>query len=942
MKQILTICLLIFFASKVFAQVIYVSTTDDELFRLDINNCTYEFVVEVQAQVFDISFHPNGNLYGIRGNGNFYQIDTLTGSITFIHDFNGQNFNSLTIASDGLVYTTGGSGELWSYDISTDTEIYHGDFGYEATGDLTFFEGNLYAAISNDRIALIDIDNPSNSSVIIDENVPGNIFGIVSYAEGCNDVRSYALTNNNSQIYEIDFENNSLNYVCQLNIEAGGGASTFEFFASSPIVVQDSTAINPSCGLNDGSIQIDADGGIGQIVYSIDGVNFQTSGSFDNLSAGNYTIVINDSNGCDEIVDVNLTTVNSPVITNILPVNIVCGNANGSLTILANGGTGALQYSIDGTNFQASNFFDNLPIGNYTVTVIDEDNCNASGNVEIMSADAPMITDVAFVNTTCGNSNGSLTILANGGTGVLQYSIDGANFQVSNVFDNLPTGNYTVTVIDDNNCIATNSAEIISADAPMITDVAFVNATCDNANGSLTILADGGTGALEFSIDGTNFQTSNIFENLSVGDYPITVMDANGCSDDQLAEIQSIGNPIIMLVQQSLTTCNQSNGIVEIQGSEGIPPYEFSIDGINFQATGIFENLLAGDYVLFVQDAEGCIASLEVEVEAEEPPSIANIDITQTSCGEDNGTISITVMGGNNVQYSMDGLNFQSSSNFENLSAGNYEVVIQDANDCQATQMITIESSELPLAQTIEAMPTSCGEPNGSIIIESTGGSLEFSINRIDYQQETSFLNLTSGDYTISIRDDNNCITTNDISIASSSELIINSIESDASVCGESDGGLRIDATGGTGLIQTALNGSSFRPNVVYEGLSPGLYDIQMMDELNCLVDTSFIIPQEDCPVYIPNAFSPNGDGTNDLFKIYPHPDFTGEFKVFKIFDRWGATLFEAQNFNPAAIGWDGTHKGAPVGLGVYVYFVEYVSGNGNAQLLEGDITLLK
>ena len=153
---------------------------------------------------------------------------------------------------------------------------------------------------------------------------------------------------------------------------------------------------------------------------------------------------------------------------------------------------------------------------------------------------------------------------------------------------------------------------------------------------------------------------------------------------------------------------------------------------------------------------------------------------------------------------------------------------------------------------------------------------------------------------------------------------------------------MRIEVDGGTGIIQVALNGGTFKSSFSFESLSSGEYDIQVIDEVECLVDTSFVITQEECPIYIPNAFSPNNDGFNDLFKIYPHPDFKGEFKLIKVFDRWGSCLFEAVNFNPTEVEWDGKYMGDDLGTGVYVFVIEYVTLNGTTKILKGDITIIK
>lgn len=720
MNAKLPLLLSLFFCYSISAQVIYISSSDYDLYKLDINNCAYDFVVEVNDEPYDISFHPNGKLYGISGDGNFYEIDTLSGNTNFIHDFDGQSFNSLTTAGNGLVYTIGDNGELWTYNLITGTDLFLGDIGYDATGDLTFYQGNLYAAVTNDRIVLIDIDNPGNSSVSIDENISGKIFGIVSYAEDCSNVDCYAISNGNSDIYQIDFQNSSLNFVCGLDLEVYGGASTFEFFASAPIVIDDLSQSDPSCGLVNGEISIQASGGTGQITYSIDGINFQTSGLFEDLPEGDYELIISDANECTTTEEIDLSASNSL-----------------------------------------------------------------------------LISDISV------NSN-----------------------------------------------------------------------SCDNTNWSIVVSAGSGSGQLLYSIDGQNFQSSNVFENLSDGNYTVTVSDNSGCSNSESVEIEPGEMLQINLLQELPGTCGENNALLELEGLGGISPYQYSMDGMNFQGSGLFSNLSPGNYTLTLQDSQNCTETIQVEIEGQAAPTIIDVENIPTSCGGDNGAILINASGGNSLEYSIDGINFQSSNNFENLSSGDYTVFVQDDFSCQDLQIISIESSGFSLEESIEVLPSLCGESNGSISINAIEGSFDFSINGEGFQEENGFVEQAS----------------------------------------------------------TSSIGN----------LPPGMYNIQLTNEAACSQDTMIILSQEECPINIPNAFTPNEDGLNDRFNILSHPDFAGEFLSFSIFDRWGRKVYENKNFDSQDSGWDGTFKGTDCEIGVYIFYFEYISETGERKLVSGNVSLIK
>jgi len=395
-------------------------------------------------------------------------------------------------------------------------------------------------------------------------------------------------------------------------------------------------------------------------------------------------------------------------------------------------------------------------------------------------------------------------------------------------------------------------------------------------------------------------------------------------------------------IQLNPPFCGLDNGSISILESGGSPPYEYSIDGINFQESENFTNLAKGLYTIAIRDSKGCTDTTQLEISPENPPSITDIDITQTSCGEDNGAILIKVTGGTDLEYSIDELSFQDSGSFENLSPGSYTIIVRGSNNCQDTQLIILEPSEFPIVQPVEGIPTSCGKPNGSIRIEVNDENFEFSINDIDYQIDNVFSNLDSGNYTVLVKDENGCISKNEVEVESSPKLVISSVESISTNCGEVNGGLLIDVEGSTGLIQTTLNGDVFQSKFSFDNLSSGEYDIQIIDEANCLIDTLLVINQKECPINIPSAFSPNNDGFNDLFKIYPHPNFTGEFKSFKVFDRWGTLLYETQNFNPFNVGWNGTYNEKELDIGVYVYSVEYISDTGDFKIIKGNVTIIR
>jgi uncharacterized protein (DUF2141 family) len=340
-----------------------------------------------------------------------------------------------------------------------------------------------------------------------------------------------------------------------------------------PALALNLNATTSTCSNSNGSIDITANGGTGTIQFSIDnGASYQAGNIFNNLLAGNYTVTIQDANGCTAMGNINVPDAPAPNVGATPTVDATCnGGSDGSVTVTANGGTGAIQYSIDnGTTWQPGNSFSGLAAGNYTITIQDANGCVDTKNIIIGEPTAININSNT-VTATCGNSDGSITINANGGTGAYQYSIDnGATFQNGNTFNNLPSGNYGIIVQDANGCQGVDVASVSNASAPAISSAPVTDANCNgDSNGSITVNANGGTGALQYSIDnGATWQAGNNFNGLPAGTYSIVVEDVNGCQANTSA---TINEPTALVLNSNTTTatCGNNNGTIDIMANGG-------------------------------------------------------------------------------------------------------------------------------------------------------------------------------------------------------------------------------------------------------------------------------------------------------------------------------------------------------------------------------------
>ncbi|MBW8049265.1 MAG: T9SS type A sorting domain-containing protein, partial [Cytophagales bacterium] len=414
------------------------------------------------------------------------------------------------------------------------------------------------------------------------------------------------------------------------------------------------------------TITINATGGTGTLIYSIDGgaTYPNNTGLFTGLSAGSYNIAVQDSIGCTAIGSTLI--INEPLILSIssegtTDVTGCNGDSTGTITITANGGTGTLNYSIDGgaTYPDSTGSFIGLSAGNYDIAVQDSNGCTAIGSTVMINEPAAISinSEVPTNVTTCGGSDGTITITASGGTGTLEYSVDnGITFpNTTGIFTGLTVGNYNVVVQDSNSCTVIGSTVTVNEPSTaIITSEVAMDITCNGlTDGTITIMATGGTGVLNYSIDGgtTFLNTTGIFTGLGAGSYNIAVQDSIGCTT--AGSILIIFEPAAtVLTTFSLPdTSSGSVGIAWVTVSGGTPPYSYLWDAAaGSQNTDTATSLSAGTYTVVVADSNGCIDSAVVTVSE--------------------------VTGISNLQFST--FNFQV---YPNPNNGNFEIMIEGLNE---------------------------------------------------------------------------------------------------------------------------------------------------------------------------------------------------------------------------------------------------------------------
>ena len=282
-----------------------------------------------------------------------------------------------------------------------------------------------------------------------------------------------------------------------------------------------------------------------------------------------------------------------------------------------------------------------------------------------------------------------------------------------------------------------------------------------------------------------------------------------------------------------------------------------------------------------------------------------------------------------------------------NISAGEYMVTITDANGCTASATTTITEPTAIQVNAISVSP-SCDEFNGSITLENISGGVgpyEFSFDGSSFSQfsnNATTVELPVGNYDLTIMDANDCEISDNLSILESPELMVELGDDLVIPLGDS---IQLEPQTNftpVEIIWSENINCENCPAAFVQPLDQTTYTVTMIDEDGCTAtDFITITVEKERKVFIPNAFSPDDNGINDLFIIYGGND-VAQVNTFRIFNRWGALLFEQTDFQPNDFnyGWNGYFKNQKLSSGVYVYFAEIEFVDGEKIIYKGDVTL--
>lgn len=732
-------------------------------------------------------------------------------------------------------------------------------------------------------------------------------------------------------------------------------------------IVPDNCVPTPS-----GDIWFDIMNGSG--TYTLDaGAGFQDADTLFNLNSGNYILTVTD--------DVTGCTITFPFVMTAYDDNEEADISfqfdgtpcdGGTVTVLYQGGPIPMGVGVSWSTNETTP----------TITITETDTlsvnvlfgppifCILQDTVhieceEILELDITLQQPLCGIGAEGGPYTGTVIVDTANATAPVTWIWSFGDTTTTGIYAGLDPGKYYVTVTDGLDSTAVDSFEII---APASLSLNFNNIqstscpeTCD---GSVRVFPTGGDPAMDYQLywdpispmadTGLFFTITDLCAGLNI----FTLSQDGICFYKDTVEILSPDSIVIDLINNQDATCyGYDDGSLTVSASGGTPGFTYT--WASGPSAPQYSNLVAGWYYVTATDANSCVQTDSFEV-LQPDTLIALIDSSGTlnlSCGNStDGVITLDVTGGNSgaLSYSWNP-NVSTGPQAVNLPAGYYTVTVTDVKGCTDTTSFLLTSpSPIVVNWPIVAAPACFGDETMLLIDDVSGGSgnYSYSINSGPSLPIDESALLTSGIYAISVFDDRGCSTDTTYIIMEPDPIMV-SIGPDDPVVDLGDSIFiigNVDFSADTIVLtqwtsEQPLSCDTCYGTWVFNSV-PALYTWTVTDDNGCQASASIWVDVDyDRDVYIPNVFSPNGDGRNDEFRVFTGPGVVS-INYIQIYDRWGNLIHVEgpQMPNPSGAGsWDGSSKGKYVNPGVYVYVVEITFVDNNTTLTySGDVTLLK
>ena len=712
---------------------------------------------------------------------------------------------------------------------------------------------------------------------------------------------------------------------------------------------------------------------------TVDAVSLNLTNLAGSATGIRYYVTITGADGCIADTSFLIFKKDAPAITfDTLHAVSCAGGSDGSIraNIKANGSdistvtwsnnAGVPVNGGDPKNLYTSTV-SSLNGGQYFVTVVTLSGCIITDTVSLESAGSLLVDNNFIVPATCPDSDdGSITLVVSGGNPPYTYQWN--NGQSGDVASKLKPGKYTVTISDQSACppvIQTFTVDHAPTVASGIDINSIVASDCfesTSGSGGATVQASGGqsnTYTFKWSSGETGNGTSSTATKLKGGWQYVSITDGF-CQVIDSVFIPS-PDPISAGKQNAVigdVSCfGLNDGSLSFTASGGNGGYNYSWNPTAANASSL-TGLKAGVYYVTITDAKNCIGidSFKVNQPAELIVSLDPVLTKDIGCnGEETGSIKVNVQGGNGGNtFTWNPAVTGNADQATNLAAGNYLVTVRDRKGCQANISATIKEPT-PLSVNFDPVPDPicAGYETNFELNNITGGVGPDYTYTIDHGKAYSTFEIAKvkgGEHILTIIDENGCTLDTTFKVNEPAPILVSLPDELQMNLGDT---IRLSP-----IVQSAfpITNITWSPAGSVSCVTCDFTDASVItsqyitaiatDVNGCTGrDSVYLKVDRSRKVFIPNAFSPNKDGINDIFQVFTGPGVEG-INYLRVFDRYGALVYERNNLPPnengSDLGWDGTYKGKYCDPGVFTYLAEVRFIDGRTQKYFGSVTLIR
>jgi gliding motility-associated-like protein len=732
------------------------------------------------------------------------------------------------------------------------------------------------------------------------------------------------------------------------------------------------TTTATSCpGVADGTLTVAAVGA--GTTYTLNpGTISNTTGLFTGLAAGSYTITFVTAAGCNGTVSINPVVAAGPAISGTaLATNTSCPTVNdGTITVSAPSGAGTSYTLNPGAITNTTGIFTGLAPNTYTIGFVTGAGCTGTITTNTTISAGPLLTSTfAQTNPNCANINdGVITITPQAGT-TAPYAATltgpGGPYTYTGpapiVFTGLAPGTYNYSYSEAGGCTGTGGPITLVTNAPIYVPATLTNLSCNSsANGSVSFNPVGGVAPYQYSINGgVTYQASNTFTGLAAGPHSFRIRDNAGCTKDTTV---TLTQPTTLTVGTTGTTpagCSNNDGSISAAAAGGTGPYTYTIAGptVNTSGTpsGIFTGLANGYYTVTATDAQGCSATTTGTVGLTDNMFLT-LGPDVTICAESSVTFDPQSNPETNI-FTWTAINGTATGTIANPSIKNAIATPPDTatyvlhaqwGGCERRDTIVVNVLRKPVANagldtaicnlTYAILRGSAGNLSGAVNYTwSPATDVEFPTQAVTRVYPPG--NNTVYTYTLTVRDEYGCnfSVTDQVDVTVQPPVPAFAGNDTTAVLGSPH---QLSASGGDDYLwspSAPLNSATVQ-NPLATLSQDQKFVVRVTDFAGCIgYDTVFVKVYSGPAYYIPNAFTPNGDGLNDVFR--PVPAGIARTEYFRIFNRFGETIFETNQYLK---GWDGTYKGKKQPIGAYVWIIKGIDRDGKKIELKGTVMLVQ